>query len=161
MTLPPFVLEMALQVLLDLVVSGAKALNNLNKDAREKLMRIYRETIRNKKALEVSGCLDIPRLNQDEKAFISVVEVLSNTELAPLFKINKRGMFFPDTKKKVKQRKIQYAVNYVVTQIDVLKDLIQVKRNKNAPALRLGIRLKTLYKHLSTLEKVLYHLGKK
>ena len=161
MTPPPFVLKVALQVLLDLAVSGAKALNKLNKDAREKLIRVYRETIRNKKALEVSGCLNTPRLNRDEEAFISVVKVLSNTELAPLFKINKRGMFYPDTKKKVKQRKTQYAINYVVTQIDVLKDLIQVKRNKNAPALRLGIRLNTLYKHLSTLEKVLYHLGKK
>ena len=161
MTIPPFVLELALKALLNLAVIGAKALHNLNKQARDKLVRVYREVLKNKKALEATGCVTTPRLASDDETFVSLVNVLSITELEPLFKINKRGLFFSDTAKKVKQRKTQYAINYVVTQIEALKDLARLKRNNNAHTLRLGRRLNTLHKHLATLEKTMYHLGKK
>ena len=137
------------------LVDGGKSIFIKNKQVKEKLVRVYREIIKNKNTLKQSGLLNTNRIDVDDKIFISVVKNLSNVEIEPLFAFNKRGFIAPNGKKAIQRRKTQYAINYVVTQIDALKALTSVKRNHSAPAVRLSVRLGTLDKHLETLEKVL------
>jgi len=126
-----------------------------NKQVKEKLVKLHFEILDNKTQLKQSGLLNTNRIAVDDKTFINAVKKLSNYEIKPLFKFNKRGIVFSNSKKAVQRRKTQYSINYVVTQIDWLKTLIKIKRNKHAPIVRLSVRLKTLYKHLETLEKIL------
>jgi hypothetical protein len=133
----------------------------MKKEYRDKIKKVYLEVHQNKNAMEISGYADISPLTSDNKTFISLVKVLKNTEISPLVKSNSKGFFFPNRKKAVAQRQTQYAINYVITQINDLKSIVHLKRADKASALILKRRLNTLYKHLNTLEKVLSPLGKK
>jgi len=137
------------------LIDGGKSIIIKNKQVIEKLVRVYREILKNKNTLKQSGLLNTNRIDIDDKTFISVVKNLSNVEIEPLFAFNRKGIIAPNGKKAIQRRKTQYAINYIVTQIDALKTLLNVKRNHNAPAVRLTVRLRTLYKHMETLEKVL------
>jgi hypothetical protein len=128
---------------------------SLSKKAKEKLVKVHLEILKNRDILKNTGCLKMTHIAVDDKTFISTVKKLSNEEITPLFTFTKRGFIPPARKKEVQRRKTQYAINYVVTQIDSLKTLIDVRRNSAAPAVRLCVRLRTLDKHLATLEKVL------
>jgi hypothetical protein len=147
--------------IMSLVTNGAGALAKMKKEEREKLKRVYLEVLQNKKAMELSGYADISPLTSDNKTFISLAKVLKNTEIKPFFKFNSKGLFFSNSRKAAARRRTQYAINYVITQIDDLKNIVSLKRADKAFSLILKRRLNTLYKHLNTLEKVLSPLGKK
>jgi len=154
MAIPELIIEEALKT----IIEGIKTICGINAQTKEKLKKVYLEIKNNRFILGQSGLLKTPRIAVDDKTFISVVKNLSNKEIHPLYDFNKRGIFFPDGKKAVARRKKQYAINYIVTQIIYLKALIKNIRNSNAPTLRLIVRLRTLDKHLATLEKVLLPL---
>jgi len=149
-----------LKGLLGLAVEGIKYLILINKQAKQKLCKVYLEIRKNRDVLKQSGCLKMTGIAVDDKTFISVVKRLSNTQIKPLFAFNKKSLISFNKKKEVQRRKTQYAVNYIVIQIDALKTLISIKRNSSAPAVRLSYRLRTLDKHLATLEKVLRCVAK-
>ena len=144
--------------LIKLAVSGATAKAGMKKEVQAKLTKVFLEVRRNKTILEQSGCLKLPSIRYDDKVFVRTIKQLKNTEITPLYKVNRPRMFFPDRKKEIERRKTQYALNYVVTQIDDLHIIVNGKRTDTSPALRLSVRLRTLHKHLTTLEKVLLHI---
>jgi len=135
-------------------------ITSINKKAKERLVNVYREICKNRDILKHSGLLNTNGIAVNDRTFISVAKNLSNTQIEPLFAFNKKGIILPNGKKAIQRRKTQYAINYVVTQIDALKALTSVKRNHSAPAVRLSVRLGTLDKHLETLEKVLHPVKK-
>jgi len=147
--------------ILSLAVNGAKARNGMKKEVQAKLVKVYLEVCKNKTILIQSGLLKTSRITYDDDTFISIAKKLSNKEITPLFKFNEKRIFFPNAKKEVERRKTQYALNYIVKQIDALEAIATVKRNRNSPDIRILPRLKTLEKHLTTLEKVLSPVGKK
>ena len=153
--LPALIITQALTGLIGLAVDGLRHNSKIQKEAKEKLKRVYREIALNKTLLEKSGCLACKGISVEDKTFISLAKELRNDETAPLYKYNKRRLIFPDTEKEVKRRRVQYALNYVITQIDALKAFAKLKRKDGAPGIRLGVRLRTLHKHFSTLEKIL------
>jgi len=146
---------------LNLAVNGAKALIGMNKKTKEKLVKVYLEVCRNKTVLTQSGLLNTANIACDDDTFTAAAKKLSNDETTPLFKFNEKRIFFPNGSKEIERRKTQYALNYTVKQIDDLKIIADGKRNKNAPKVHLTVRLKTLYKHLTQLEKVLLPVRKK
>jgi len=160
MAIPVSIIVDVIKTLIELAVKGVININNINKQTKEKLKNVYLEINRNRFILQQCGLLKTSRIAVDDKTFISTVKQLANKEIYPLYNFNKRGIFFPDSKKAVALRKTQYAINYIVTQIDHLKVLTKIKRNDNAGGLRLLVRLRTLDKHLATLEKALLPLGK-
>jgi len=155
MAIPELVIEEALKALIGLAVQGITALVGIRAQTKTQLVKVYQEIKRNRFILDQSGLLETHGIAIDDKSFISVAENLDNKEISPLYRFNKRGVFFPDRKKAVARRKTQYAINYIVEQIGNLKDLTKVKKNRNAKSVRLLTRLRTLDKHLSQLEKAL------
>ena len=149
----------AISGLLTLAVNGTIALVTMNKEIKEKLIKVYLEVLHNKSVLKNSGCLEISPLAYANKFFVSAVKQLKNKEIIPLYKFNTKSVIVPNSKKEEKRRKTQYAINYVITQIDDLKNIVTVKRGGKV-TVRPALRIKTLAKHLDTLEKVLSPLGK-
>jgi len=141
--------------LVDLAVQGVKALAEAKKAERAKLVRLYREVHANRFLLAKSGLLKAKKPAIGDSAVQSNIRKLSNRELSPLYKVNRRKIMFPDAKRNVERRRQQYAINYIITKIDELKTLAKLERNGDAPAVRLAVRLRTLDKHLATMEKVL------
>ena len=161
LTTGAFLAEETLKGLLGLAVDGVKSLILIKKQARQKLVKVYLEILKNRNTLKLSGLLNTKGIDVNDKTFISAVKNLSYIQIEPLFAFNKKSLIFPNRKKEVQRRKTQYAINYIVTQITGLKSLISVRRNNNAPPVRLSYRLNTLDKHLETLEKTLQPIGKK
>ena len=133
----------------------------MKEKTKERLVKVYLEICRNKTILLNSGLLQTSVITRDDDTFIDTVKKLSNKEITPLYKFNKKRLFLPKGKKAIERRKKQYALNYVVRQINDLKIIAEGSRTKNAPAVRLSIRLKTLEKHLTVLENTLSPVGKK
>ena len=154
-------MEEIIIALLNLAVNGVKALIGINNKTKESLVKLYLEVCRNKTVLAQSGLLKTPVITCDDDTFKDAVKRLSVKETAPMYKYNGKRIFFPNSKKEIERRKTQYALNYTVKQIESLKIIADGKRNKNAPKVRLTVRLKTLYKHLTQLEKVLSPVSKK
>ena len=161
LTTGAFLVEETLKMLFSLTVDGIKSINSINKKAKQKLGKVYLEILKNRNTLKQSGLLKMTGIDVNDKPFIRAVKNLSIAEIEPLFEFNKRGIKSPGRKNSEQRRKTQYAVNYVVTQITGLKSLISVRRNNNAPPVRLSYRLNTLDKHLETLEKILRPIGKR
>ena len=141
--------------LLNIAIEGSKALFTMRGEVKKKLARVYLEIRKNKVILLQSGILDTSPVICDDKTFIDVAKKLSNKETSALYNYNKKGILFPNRKKAIQRRKTQYALNYIVKQIDDLSVIAGAKRNSNAPVTHISVRLKTLVKHLNTLEKVL------
>jgi len=147
--------------LFKLIIDGTKALINMKKEVREKLVRVYLEVLNNKSVLENSGYQEISPLNYDNKVFISIAKQLKNTEISPLYKFKKKESLFQNRKKEIERRKTQYAVNYIITNINDLKNITKAEKSNKTKNLRIKVRLNTLYKHLDMLDKVLSPVGKK
>jgi len=157
MAIPEFIIEEALRTLAE----GIKNFLKMKAQTKAQLVKVYQEIRHNRFVLEQSGLLETHRIAIDDKTFISVAKKLANKEISPLYKFNKRGIFFPDSKKAIALRKTQYAINYIVEQIGYMKDLPEITRNRYAKDIRLLPRLRTLDKHLAALEKTLRPIDKR
>jgi len=157
MAIPNIIIEEVLKIL----VEGIKTVVVKGAQTKAQLVKVYQEIKHNIFVLEQSGLLETHGIAIDDKTFISLAKNLSIKEISPLYKFNKRGIFFPNSKKAIALRKTQYAINYIVTQIGNLKDLTNIKRNRYAKDIRILYRLRTLYKHLAQLEKTLHPIDKR
>jgi hypothetical protein len=110
LTTGAFLVEETLKGLLGLAVEGIKYLILINKQAKQKLGKVYLEILKNRNTLKISGLLNTKGIDVNDKTFISAVKNLSNVQIEPLFAFNKKSLIFPNRKKEVQRRKTQYAV---------------------------------------------------
>jgi len=141
--------------LIALIIKGINALILMTPKARKKLKAVYLEVCANRNVLAKTAGKKCEDALHGSQAFIDLANGLSNVETKPLFKESKtvrRSRLIKGSKKREQINRVQYALNYTVRQIDDLKALAKLK---TAKGLRLTVRLRTLDKHLATLEKVL------
>ena len=148
----------ALGSLIGLAINGIKWLVNLKPEAIKKLKAVYLEVKTNKALLEKTVGKDGKGVALGTKKFKALAAGLSNEATKPLFKEYKtirRGKIAAKDKQREQINRIQYAVNYIVCQIDELKAFA---KQKTTSKVLLSVRLRTLVKHLGELEKVLEKL---
>jgi RecA/RadA recombinase len=158
--IPEILIATAIEALFALIIKGIKALIFMAPEARKKLKAVYLEVCANRTVLAKTAGKKGEDAPHGSQAFIDLANGLSNAETKPLFKESKtvrRSRFIKGSKKREQINRVQYALNYTVRQIDDLKALAKLK---TAKGLHLSVRLRTLDKHLETLEKVLCSVKK-
>ena len=149
------IIKSTIENIFALVIEGIKYIASLKPEARKKLKAVYLEVKANKTLLEKTAGKNGDGVSHGTQEFRRLAKGLTTTETAPLFKENKtirRSRIVKGGRKTGKINRIQYALNYTVRQIGELKTLA---KQKTVTGLRLSVRLRTLAKHLTELEKVL------
>jgi hypothetical protein len=150
-------MEAALTVAVSQIAGGVQKLITLKPAARQKLKAVYLEIRSSLNAMKPFAVNGFAALSLASPDFTALVKNLSNRETAGLYNditVIRRGLPVKGFRKGAQYRRVQYALNYTVCGINDLKDFVKNK-TKPGPAVRLSVRLKTLHRHLVSLETIL------